>query len=222
MLTGHRGPEVGGVSRLCVPDRTVGTAAAKRSSNLLPYVDMAAERSPSGSADAEHSGEPAVGAAGAQAPRDDRDSRVKRVRLAPRGHRRPRLPRETRTAGAQGPQTTVALLLPGRDVRAGWDTRPMASEVRIARTGAAILSALQDVSPAEAVTFADEYRKALQRASASLDLAESERLLDRWWGVAYMRLNPPTAEELEIRRRLDAGEEVGWPSPQARLGAHGR
>ena len=98
----------------------------------------------------------------------------------------------------------------------------MTIEVRIARTGPAILSALQDVSPAEAVTFADEYRKALQRASASLDLAESERLLDRWWGVAYMRLNPPTAEELEIRRRLDAGEEVGWPSPQARLGAHGR
>ena len=187
MLTGHRGPEVGGVSRLCVPDRTVGTAAAKRSSNLLPYVDMAAERSPGRLANLRQFGEPAVEA-----------------------------------AGAQGPQTTVALLLPGRDVRAGWDTRPMASEVRIARTGAAILSALQEVSPAEAETFADEYRKALQRASASLDLAESERLLDRWWGVAYMRLNPPTAEELEIRRRLDAGEDVGWPSPRARLAAHGR
>jgi len=68
MLTGHRDPEVGGVSRLCAPDRTVGTAAAKRPSNLLPYVDMAAERSSAGSADAEHSGEPAVGAAGAQGP----------------------------------------------------------------------------------------------------------------------------------------------------------
>ena len=97
----------------------------------------------------------------------------------------------------------------------------MAVEVKVARTGQGILSALQEVSQAEAEVFAAEYREALRIASESLDLTESERLLDRWWGLAYLRLNPPTAEEREILRRLDAGEEVGWSSPQAWLAAHG-
>lgn len=70
--------------------------------------------------------------------------------------------------------------------------------------------------------FAAEYRGALNRAAASLDLTESERVLNRWWGTAYLRLNPPTDDERELVRRLHAGEDVGWASPQEYVAARGR
>lgn len=98
----------------------------------------------------------------------------------------------------------------------------MVVEVRVARTGPAILQALQDVAPGEAETFAEEYRAALRRAAASLDVSEAEQVLTRWWGVAYLRLNPPTEEERDLVRRLEAGEDVGWASPQEWLAANGR
>ena len=68
----------------------------------------------------------------------------------------------------------------------------MVVQVKVARTGPAILQALRDVAPGEAETFAGEYRAALRRAAASLDVSEAEQVLTRWWGVAYLRLNPPT------------------------------
>ncbi|HET9649114.1 MAG TPA: DUF6247 family protein [Microlunatus sp.] len=73
-----------------------------------------------------------------------------------------------------------------------------------------------------AAQFASEHRAALQPTAATFDLSESEPVLDRWWGIAHLRLNPPTAEERGLVRRLNAGEDVGWSSPQERLGAHGR
>jgi hypothetical protein len=98
----------------------------------------------------------------------------------------------------------------------------MVVETKVARTGPAILQALQDVSPGEAESFAGEYSTALRRAAASLDVSEAEQVLARWWGVAYLRLNPPTEEERELVRRLEAGEDVGWASPQEWLAANGR
>jgi hypothetical protein len=98
----------------------------------------------------------------------------------------------------------------------------MVVEVRVARTGPAILQALQDAAPNEAQVFAAEYRAALGRAATSLDLSESGQVLDRWWGIAYLRLNPPTEEERELIRRVDAGEDVGWASPQDWLSANDR
>ena len=59
----------------------------------------------------------------------------------------------------------------------------------------------------------------MTRAVDTFDLSESEEVLNRWWGVAYLRLNPPTDEEREMVRRLHAGEDVGWTSPQERLAA---
>lgn len=94
--------------------------------------------------------------------------------------------------------------------------------MKVARTGPAIVEALQDMAPQEAEQFAAEYRAALGRAATSLDLTESEQVLDRWWGVAYLRLNPPTDQERDLVRRIDAGEEVGWASPQEWLAATGR
>lgn len=98
----------------------------------------------------------------------------------------------------------------------------MVVEVRVARTGPAILRALQDAAPNEAQAFVAEYRAALGRAATSLDLTESEQVLDRWWGIAYLRLNPPTEEERAVVRRVDAGEDVGWASPQEWLSVNGR
>jgi hypothetical protein len=98
----------------------------------------------------------------------------------------------------------------------------MVVEPTVARTGPAILQALQDVAPGEAETFADEYGAALRRAAASLDVSEAEEVLTRWWGVAYLRLNPPTEEERDLVRRLEAGEAVGWASPQDWLAVNRR
>ncbi|WP_344806799.1 hypothetical protein [Microlunatus ginsengisoli] len=36
-------------------------------------------------------------------------------------------------------------------------------------------------------------------------------MLDRWWGIAHLRLNPPTEEERDLVHRLHAGGDVGWP-----------
>ena len=98
----------------------------------------------------------------------------------------------------------------------------MAVETKVARTGPAILDVLEETAPEEAQTFAAEYRQALVRAAESLDLSECDQVLNRWWSIAFLRLNPPTDEEQEIIRRLDAGEDAGWSSPQEWLATHGR
>ena len=87
------------------------------------------------------------------------------------------------------------------------------------RSASAILQVLRYVAPAEAPAFEAEFRAALQQAAATFDLTPADRVLTRWWGVAYLRLNPPTAEELDVVRRLHASEDVGWSSPQDWLAA---
>lgn len=98
----------------------------------------------------------------------------------------------------------------------------MAVDVKVERFGPAILRVLHEVAPGEAGLFAAEYREALNRAASSFDLSESERVLNRWWGIAHLRMNPPTEQEEDAVRRLDAGEDVGWSSPQEWLAAQGR
>lgn len=101
-------------------------------------------------------------------------------------------------------------------------TDPMAVDVRVERSPSAILQVLRDVAPAEAAKFEGEFRDALKQASATFDLAYLNRVVNRWWGIAHLRLNPPTAEEREAVRRLRAGEDVGWASPQDWLAAQAR
>ena len=91
---------------------------------------------------------------------------------------------------------------------------------KIERTGRATRAALAELSPAEAAAFEREYRQALTGAAETLDVSEAEKVLNRWWGVATLRANPPTLEEQQLVQRLHAGEDVGWPSPTARLEAH--
>ena len=98
----------------------------------------------------------------------------------------------------------------------------MAVDVRVERSAPAILQVLRDVAPAEAAQFEGEFQDALQQASATFDLCHVNRVVNRWWGIAYLRLNPPTGEEREAARRLRAGEDVGWASAEERVAALGR
>lgn len=98
----------------------------------------------------------------------------------------------------------------------------MGVDVRVERSAPVILQVLRDLAPNEAGIFEAEFREALRQASASFDLVPVDRVLNRWWGIAHLRLNPPSVEEREIARRLRAGEDVCWASPQERLAARGR
>jgi hypothetical protein len=98
----------------------------------------------------------------------------------------------------------------------------MAVDVRVERSAPAILQVLREVAPAEAALFEGDFRDALHQASTTFDLSPVNRVVNRWWGIAYLRLNPPTTEEREAVRRLRAGEDVGWASPHERLAAQGR
>ena len=69
----------------------------------------------------------------------------------------------------------------------------------------------------EAARFEWEYREALIRAAETFDLVEAETVLARWWGIANLCANPLTDEEQELVRRFRAGEDVGRPSPAARV-----
>jgi len=82
-----------------------------------------------------------------------------------------------------------------------------ATTTRIERSGPAVHAALAELSPDEALRFEHDYRAALSRAAATLDLREAEDVLNRWWGIASIRANPLTAEEEELVRRIRAGDE---------------
>ncbi len=100
-----------------------------------------------------------------------------------------------------------------------WDTVGVTVTTKIERSGRTILAVLADLSPEEAGQFEREYRDALTRAAESLDLAEAESILTRWWGIATVRANSLTDEERQLVRRVRAREDVGWSSPAAWLEA---
>ncbi|WP_375429725.1 DUF6247 family protein [uncultured Friedmanniella sp.] len=95
----------------------------------------------------------------------------------------------------------------------------MVGTTKIARTGQDISAALRELSPEEAPEFEREYREALVRAADTLDLTESESVLTRWWGIAALRANPLTEEEVDLVRRFRAGEDVGRPFTTVRAAA---
>lgn len=61
---------------------------------------------------------------------------------------------------------------------------------KIERSGPAIRAVLRDVSPAECAQFEQELASALARAATELDLRPADEVLDRWWGIAAIRMNP--------------------------------
>lgn len=65
----------------------------------------------------------------------------------------------------------------------------------IERSGPAIRAALREVAPDECVTFEAEFRSALAEAGDDFDTRRVDDVLNRWWGIAYLRCNPPTDDE---------------------------
>jgi hypothetical protein len=84
-----------------------------------------------------------------------------------------------------------------------------AATMRIERSGPAIRATLAAVSPEECAAFEAEFAQALARASAELDLAPAEEVLDRWWRIAVIRANPLSEKEQAQVARVKAGDFTG-------------
>jgi hypothetical protein len=92
----------------------------------------------------------------------------------------------------------------------------MTAATKIERSGPAIRAALAEASPSECAQFEAELAAALARASAELDLAPADEVLDRWWGVAAIRANPLAEAEREQLTRARAGDFTGlWERDEA-------
>lgn len=70
--------------------------------------------------------------------------------------------------------------------------------VPVERTGPSIRAALSHAPPAELPDFEAEFRIALAEAEDTFRPHHSHQVLNRWWGRARLRLNPPTADERAI------------------------
>ncbi len=85
----------------------------------------------------------------------------------------------------------------------------MTTATRVERSGPAIRAVLASVSPVECAQFEAEFTAALQAAAADLDLAEAEAVLDRWWGIAAIRVHPLTEAEQAQLARARGGDVTG-------------
>lgn len=88
----------------------------------------------------------------------------------------------------------------------------MPEYVRVERSGPAIRAALAEASPDELADFEAEFRIALAEADDDFDLSRVTAVLDRWWGRAHLRLNPPTPEETAVIEQVARGDFGGLSS----------
>jgi hypothetical protein len=80
---------------------------------------------------------------------------------------------------------------------------------KIERSGPAIRAVLEAHSPHECGEFQAELRRALAEADDDLDLSRVDAVLDRWWGIAHLRANPPTEAERAAIERARSGDFSG-------------
>lgn len=81
--------------------------------------------------------------------------------------------------------------------------------VSVQRTGPSIRAALASASPDELPDFEAEFRIALAEVDDTFDLTAVNQVLNRWWGRAHLRLNPPTAEERTVIDQVARGDFHG-------------
>lgn len=94
----------------------------------------------------------------------------------------------------------------------------MQEYVRVDRTAPSIRAALASASPDELPDFEAEFHIALTEADDDFDTSRIDQVLNRWWGVAHLRLNPPTAEERAVADMLATGDfGPAWIAEQARI-----
>ena len=72
-----------------------------------------------------------------------------------------------------------------------------------------IRAALAQFSPLECAAFETELGQAIGHAAETFDLAPAEAVLDRWWGIAVIRANPLSKQELDQIARARAGDFTG-------------
>ena len=81
--------------------------------------------------------------------------------------------------------------------------------IGVARTGPAIRAVLAELAPEDLVDFEAEFRIALAEADDDFDLARVQAVIDKWWGVAHLRIHPPTPDEQAIAERVERGDFRG-------------
>lgn len=94
----------------------------------------------------------------------------------------------------------------------------MGDYVAVERSGPAIRDALAAAAPDELPEFEAQFRIALADAEDDFDLTRVERVLDRWWGVAHVRLNPPTEDERAVVEQVARGDFAGLATSPRRAG----
>jgi hypothetical protein len=82
---------------------------------------------------------------------------------------------------------------------------PGRESVLVERSGPAGRAALAEASPHELPEFEAEFRIALADADHDFDLSRVTAVLDRWWGRANLRLNPPTPDETAVIEQVARG-----------------
>ncbi|BBX82181.1 DUF6247 family protein [Mycolicibacterium aubagnense] len=82
---------------------------------------------------------------------------------------------------------------------------------RLERTGPAIRAVLAELDPAACSEFEWEFRIALAETDLAddFDLGRLNAVLDRWLGIAYLRLHPPTAAERAVVEQVRRGDFTG-------------
>lgn len=94
----------------------------------------------------------------------------------------------------------------------------MGEYVAVERSGPAIRDALAAVAPDELPEFEAQFRIALAEADDDFDLSRVEGVLNRWWGVAHLRLNPPTDDERAVIERVARGDCADLATSPRRAG----
>jgi len=84
-----------------------------------------------------------------------------------------------------------------------------ASTTKIERSAPAVRAVLAEVSPRECAEFEVEFAEGLARAGAEFDLAPAEAVLDRWWGIAAIRVNLLSEHEAAQLAAARGGDFTG-------------
>jgi len=91
----------------------------------------------------------------------------------------------------------------------GWILPFMTAVTKIERSGPAISAALAELSADECTQFGAEFHQALGHAAQAFDLAAVDAVVDRWWGIAAIRVNPLSEHEQAQVDRAHTGDFTG-------------
>lgn len=84
------------------------------------------------------------------------------------------------------------------------------SSVVVERAGPAIRAVLAEHAPERCAEFESEFRIALAETDDDFDLSRVEAVVDKWWPIAYLTLNPLTEDERAAVARVQAGDLTGF------------